>query len=324
MRFLLTILAIDSLTVLAHSGRSMAPQPGLRIELVPRPHSVARHLSAVVSVRGGELPDIAASDRLQEGLLHKFKTKCKETQGVISPILKDNDKVIGASFAAIVVVVLMYQKREMLKPLLDKAYIQEKALTILRDLESNPLSLPIYAGGMAIWELLGLSTIPVETAAGMVFGLKRGLLASGAGKLLGASAAFWLGRGLLAQYVHEKLKQNTIWSVLNRSTDVHPPLVVALLMKFSCFPEFVKNFGSSCLNMTYKTFLTATAIHGLMFSFLWTALGEDAAARLENASLAANVPLQVALVLAVMLGLVGSPLLMAWWIRDMKKLAVEK
>jgi uncharacterized membrane protein YdjX (TVP38/TMEM64 family) len=191
----------------------------------------------------------------------------------------------------------------------------------LKDLETNPWSLPIYAGGMAIWELLGLSTIPVETAAGMVFGLQRGVLASGAGKLLGASAAFGLGRGLLAQYVQVKLKQNPVWSVLNRSTEVHAPLVVGLLMKFSCFPELFKNFGSSCLNMTYTTFLTATAMHGLMFTLLWTSLGVDAAARLENAVLPANVPLQVCLVLAALIGLAGSPLLMAWWIRDMKKLA---
>jgi uncharacterized membrane protein YdjX (TVP38/TMEM64 family) len=267
-----------------------------------------------------EYDSTANVDEFRGGFSDDLNNNRKEPQAVVS----SPTKIIGGSFTVAVLGVLIYHNRQMLKPLLDKSYIQEKALTILKDLESNPFSLPIYAGGMAIWELLGLSTIPVETAAGMVFGLQRGLLASGAGKLLGASAAFGLGRGLLAHYVQEKMKQNPVWSVLNRSTEVHSPLVVGLLMKFSCFPELFKNFGSSCLNLTYTTFLTATAMHGLLFTLLWTALGVDAAARLENALLPANVPLQVCLVLAAFIGLVGSPLLMAWWIRDMKKLAAGR
>jgi len=59
----------------------------------------------------------------------------------------------------------------------------------------------------------------------------------------------------------------------------------------------------------------------LFFTALWTYLGVDAAARLENALLPSNIALQCSLVVAALIGLVGSPLLMAWWIRDMKQRA---
>ena len=62
-------------------------------------------------------------------------------------------------------------------------------------------------------------------------------------------------------------------------------------------------------------------MHGLLFTALWTSLGVDAAQRLENPNLPVQVSLQLALVAAALIGLVGSPLLMAWWIRDMKQRA---
>ncbi|CAB9517212.1 expressed unknown protein [Seminavis robusta] len=290
--------------------------------------------SALLSLRGGTnaIGDtgthIHGTIQEDDSFVEEFrgggahKTKEPEASTAAAPKLIVSEKVIAGTFALLVASVLLYHNWESVKPFLDKAYIQEHTLTILKDLESNPMSLPIYAGGMALWELVGLSTIPVETAAGMVFGFHRAFLASGVGKLLGASAAFGLGRGLLSSFVQKQLQQNPVWNVVNRSTDVHSPLVVALLMKFSCFPELIKNFGSSCLmHLSYSNFLGATMFHGLTFTLLWTMLGVDAAARLENPNLPANVPLQIVLVLAAMIGLVGSPLLMAWWVRDMRKIA---
>ena len=228
-------------------------------------------------------------------------------------------KFVAGSAALVVTSALAYRYREALRPLLDKHYIQEHALTNLRKLEQQPFSLAIYMVAMAVWEILGLSTIPVETAAGMVFGFPRGVLASGTGKMMGAFGAFWMGRSLLSQWVRTKLSQNPVWSTLDKSTQVHSPLMVALLMKFSCFPEFIKNFGSSCLDMPFAAFVVASCVHGLTYTALWTFLGVDAAKRLEDPTVPANIALQVTLFVAALVGLVGSPVLMAWWIRDMTK-----
>lgn len=227
------------------------------------------------------------------------------------------EKVIAGSSALVVISALLYRYREVLRPFLDKHYIQEHAFTFLKKLESQPGSLLVYILAMAVWELLGLTTIPIETAAGMVFGFSRGVVASGTGKMLGAGIAFKLGRSLMAEWVRVKLSQNPVWSVVDKSTEVHSPLKVAMLMKFSCFPEFIKNFGSSCLDMPFAAFALATCVHGLSYTALWTFLGVDAAHRMGDPELPANISLQICLVLAAVVGLVGSPLLMGWWIRDM-------
>jgi hypothetical protein len=124
--------------------------------------------------------------------------------------------------------------------LFDKGKLQARTLGALRGLQEGlpkPYSYILYVVGMALWETLGLSTIPVETAAGMVFGW-TGALLSGSGKLLGACLAFWLGKTVLRDFVQQKLGDNTFLKLVKSSADGNPPLV-ACLIKFSCFPETV-------------------------------------------------------------------------------------
>ena len=120
----------------------------------------------------------------------------------------------------------------------DKEKLQAQTLGALRGLQEGlpkPYSYTLYVIGMALWEAIGLSTIPVETAAGMVFGW-NGALLSGSGKLLGACLAFWLGKTALRDFVQQKLGDNTFLKLVKSSADDNPPLV-ACLIKFSCFPE---------------------------------------------------------------------------------------
>jgi uncharacterized membrane protein YdjX (TVP38/TMEM64 family) len=226
---------------------------------------------------------------------------------------------------------------------------------------------------MAVWEFCGLTTIPVETAAAMVFGWTA-LAVSLAGKMLGALSAFCLGRFWLADIVRAKLmnsssssdtdgtgKSSSPWQVLWASPEdanassskgttgtgstttaavTISPLQTALLMKFSCFPEAMKNFGCSLLlPVQLWMFVLATAVHGGCYTALWTWLGVDTAKRLQHhhasvssvsvssvsqsqiVLLPANVPLQVTLVFAGVIGVVVSPLLMAWWLRTLKRQA---
>jgi uncharacterized membrane protein YdjX (TVP38/TMEM64 family) len=184
---------------------------------------------------------------------------------------------------------------------------------------------------MAVWEMAGLSTIPVETAAGMVFGWKLGVLASVTGKITGASMAFALGRTWLAQHVasHDAFAKQPIFRILNNNSDSsnvskkqhrHPPLMTAFLMKFSCFPELVKNLGSSMIVAVRPwMFLLATMVHGGSFTMLWTWLGVDTAARIKQPDLPVNIPLRWTLGMGMFVGVVVTPLVMAWWIRDLQQ-----
>lgn len=216
--------------------------------------------------------------------------------------------------------VLLWGSREKWIGLFNKEKLQVKTLLILEELNAMPrhYSYPVYILGMAFWEVIGASTIPVETAAGMVFGW-TGFYLSASGKLLGATIAFIIGRyGMFAEWIHEKLSSNSFLQLVRGSTDENP-LLAAFLFKCSAFPETIKNYGSAIVSpIKLWMFVLATAVHGCTFSALWTYLGVDAAARLEHTELPPERPLEVLLVLALINGIVVSPLVMGYWIKSLK------
>jgi uncharacterized membrane protein YdjX (TVP38/TMEM64 family) len=229
-------------------------------------------------------------------------------------------KVSVTTSAVLTVAWLGWVYRASLAKIFNKEKIQAKTLEILHNLDGLPKmqSYTTYALGMAIWEIGGMSTIPVETAAGMVFGW-HGLLLSAGGKVLGAVIAFSLGRyGPLASWVQQKLKSNSFLQLVEESTGSNP-LKVAFLVKLSCFPETIKNYGSAVLfPIKLWMFTLATIIHGGTFSALWTYLGVDTAKRLANPSQPSDPRLHFLLVLAMINGVIVSPLAMAYWVRDLK------
>lgn len=214
---------------------------------------------------------------------------------------------------------LLYVTRSYWQPLCDKEYIQAATLRYLRYYIPDAASwqsLVGYAAALAVWEMLGLATIPVETAAGMVFG-PRAFVASLAGKVLGATLAFGLGRVLLRNKIQQHVLRNGDKGLLPllRYNTV-PPLPTALLMKFSVFPELLKNVGTAILfadSVRLWHFWMATALHGGLFTAVWTIVGLQAA---EHAVPAFWTRIFVPTVLAVGVGL--PPLLMASWARTLR------
>ena len=224
--------------------------------------------------------------------------------------------------ASTVTLYCLWYYRTALMVIFDKEKLQDTAVQTLQKLNDLPYcySRSFYTIAMALWEMMGLSTIPVETAAGMVFGWS-GFYWSAVSKLLGATLAFGLGRGALKTTVGNKLSSNTFLKLVQRSTKENPLLVV-ILIKLSCFPETVKNFGSSMLEpITWWMFVLATAVHGWTFTALWTYLGVDTAARLKDTtdSLPPDLRLQLLLTLALINGCVVSPLAMFYWMKTLKK-----
>lgn len=282
--------------------------------------------------------------------------------------------------ALLTVTIIALYYRSVWLPLLKKDVIQAKTLSLLSKLrpddgENNGpamlRALAMYAAGMTVWEALGLSTIPVETAAAMVFGWKA-WWPSALGKLLGASLAFALGKTILSGPAQRRLLQPTsggtnVWSQLIAPpsssatgsgvdhatlspavTPAHPPLVTALCLKFSCFPEVIKNVGSGLVSSIHPWhFVAATMFHGWSFTTLWTAVGVHAASNMKQtvpfpaaatvaatttssssaaaamATVSTPLALRLMMVLTLLIGVVGSPVLMAWWIRDLQRHASE-
>jgi uncharacterized membrane protein YdjX (TVP38/TMEM64 family) len=79
-----------------------------------------------------------------------------------------------------------------LEEVLKKEALQERVLTMMHRFNGYWRGVVVYSCGMAVCELLSMSMIPVETAAGVVFGFRKGFLASAIGKLVGAASAYAL------------------------------------------------------------------------------------------------------------------------------------
>jgi hypothetical protein len=319
----------------------------------------ARPKAWMASVRKATETTERVTVRLRAPTDKSILVSASSTESNLIAVLLTSQNLLRA-FILVTTVVTLVMNRHHLAPWLDSQRLQQTMLTLVQRLEpTDPKdtwkSLTCYALGMAVWELVGLSTIPVETAAAMVFGWQA-LLPSAVGKLLGATCAYVLGRTILSQWARRRLADNKVFQLLESGSEAIPPkltkvqilrqrfqsssasadpvlftshdkldvlrtpLATAFLMKFSCFPEFIKNFGSSLLQpVTLQRFVVVTIVHGWMYTALWTFLGVDTAFRLQTTDvLPANHLLRVSLGLSVVVGFVLSPLLMAWWIRDLK------
>lgn len=180
----------------------------------------------------------------------------------------------------------------------------------------------LYISGFLVWETCGLPTSVVETAAAMAFGFKNGLICSFLGKTIGSVCAFTLGRSLCQSLVKERLGDNEVLKLLERSVAKHP-IRSAMIMRYSPFPQLIKNFGLSMTEpVTLPIFLLAIVVHGFPFSVLWAALGRDSSLRLRanemGTKLDVNWALNGALLFVTVFGFVVSPLITGWWLTSMK------
>jgi uncharacterized membrane protein YdjX (TVP38/TMEM64 family) len=182
----------------------------------------------------------------------------------------------------------------------------------------------MYTLGFILWETCGLPTSVVETAAGMAFGFQRGLLGSFVGKTLGSILAFQLGRTLCQSFVEQTLRQNETLELINAGVARHP-MRSALIVRYSVFPQLIKNYGLSVTRpVSLPMFILAIFIHGLPFSILWAALGHDSSLRLRaeeggGETLDVNWLLNGCLVFVTVFGFVVSPVVTGWWLADLKR-----
>ena len=99
-----------------------------------------------------------------------------------------------------------------LEEVLKKEALQERVLTVMHRFNGYWRGVVVYSCGMAVCELLSMSMIPVETAAGVVFGFRKGFLASAIGKLVGAALAYALWRGVLKMWILETSQENLLYT----------------------------------------------------------------------------------------------------------------
>lgn len=174
----------------------------------------------------------------------------------------------------------------------------------------------IYTLSLLLWTMTVGITTPVETAAGIAFGLKKGIVCNAIGKISGAFLSFVLGRYFFYQYVHKKLQKNELLELVEESIEEHP-LGVSLMVRFSPLPEFAKNFGLSILKVRARWFAAAIILHGLPFTCLWTCLGAETASVMRGAMPSSTFKLLMTGV--TWFGFLVSPTMIGLWINSLRE-----
>ena len=175
----------------------------------------------------------------------------------------------------------------------------------------------LYVAFFILWGMFGLTTVPVESAAGMAFGWKAVYL-NAAGKMLASLAAYTMGRLFLEDHVVSKLEDNEIFGLVEKSVG-KKPYRTSIIVRLGPFPELVKNVGLSVLPpVGFGIFTLATFTQVFPFTLLWTWLGCDSVARMRDDTLPANKLLAAILLGVTIFGIFGAPAMIGLWVRDMK------
>lgn len=175
----------------------------------------------------------------------------------------------------------------------------------------------MYIIGFCLWEITVGVTTPVETAAGMAFGLKNGIWANALGKTSGALIAFLLGRYVFKGYVEEKLEDNELMNLVQDSI-VKNPVRVALIWRFSFLPEQIKNFGLAVLPVKTWQFLSAVLMHGFPFTLLWTFLGAEMGLIVRGVIDQPSRTLKILMSGVYVFGFFISPSMVGLWVKGLR------
>ncbi len=239
-------------------------------------------------------------------------------------------KIASLSITSIIILTLSIQHWDTMKAILSTFFnatqFRNNILQKLNDIASmGNAGLLLYSIIFIFWEVCGLPTSVVETAAGMAFGFRDAFVCSFLGKSCGSSLAFVLGRTLLSDVVSQKVEGIESFSLIERGVRLHP-IRSAFIVRYSPLPQIVKNFGISMTKpVTYPMFFLTVVVHGLPFSLLWAALGYDSSVRLRASQMGEIVPtnyiLNGLLVFVTVFGFVFSPAITGWWLADLRNKA---
>ena len=179
----------------------------------------------------------------------------------------------------------------------------------------------LYSLVFSLWVAVGLASTPIETAAGAAFGLRSSLLYSGVGKWLGSFLAFSFGRRFLRSRIEERLQGEPVFEVVRKEVESRP-LTIALLWRFSCFPELVKNFGLAVMPLRWPYFAVACVIHGFPYTILWSQVGQSAASSMGGGE--QSLVMKVVLTSSAIFGLVVSPIIVGAWFNGIRRQVANK
>jgi len=248
-------------------------------------------------------------------------------------------KVALSTFIGIILFQQIHQNRHKLP---SKEEIQNFAFDIATNIKGRGhIGIVYYVLGLACFEIFGISTCPVEISGGFVYGIKKGFIINLVGKLTGAMTAFVIGRILLSSAIRSKFLSppsvgtgkgtseiSTSAQVIQlvQTSITEEPFKTALVLRFSMFPQLLKNLILSVLEpVNWSLFLFVTSMQVTPFTLLFTCLGYDSAQRLLFPDLKTNYILSGCFLVSTIYGIFGGTTITALWYHSKsKKLKAKK
>ncbi len=110
-------------------------------------------------------------------------------------------------------------------------------------------------------------------AAGFLFGLAKGYVAVAVGSVLGASAAFWIGRTVGRDWVRRKIEGNAKFAALDRAVAQNGFKIVLLTRLSPAFPFNLLNFAYGVTGVGFRDYFWASLVGMAPGSVMYVYLG---------------------------------------------------
>jgi len=143
-------------------------------------------------------------------------------------------------------------------------YLREQGILVPEILstliEDHPVSAPIiFVAGYAFSVAFILPTLPVNLAAGILFGGWWGGVMATLGSSLGATAAFLLARSALGQPLAQRF-DNRLLNWIEQQIEGYPWRVIAFVRLNPAFPSGPVNFLFGLTPISFKTYVWASLV----------------------------------------------------------------
>jgi uncharacterized membrane protein YdjX (TVP38/TMEM64 family) len=116
------------------------------------------------------------------------------------------------------------------------------------------LGMVAYVGLYVVAVVAAVPGLPISIAGAAIFGAFKGVILVSIGSTLGASLAFLIARYLARDAVYRRLSENDKFRRLDRLTEQHGAVIVAITRLVPLFPFNLLNYGYGLTRIPFWTY----------------------------------------------------------------------
>jgi uncharacterized membrane protein YdjX (TVP38/TMEM64 family) len=116
------------------------------------------------------------------------------------------------------------------------------------------LGMVAYVGLYIVAVVAAVPGLPISIAGAAIFGSLKGVILVSIGSTLGASLAFLIARYLARDAIYRRLSGNEKFQRLDRLTEKHGAMIVAITRLVPLFPFNLLNYGFGLTRVPFPTY----------------------------------------------------------------------